>query len=44
MDNIAWIDVKLALTLHKMQLARFGGASGVQDKNLLESALSRPIH
>ncbi len=31
-----------ALELHSVLLARFGGAGGVRDLGLLESALSRP--
>jgi len=30
------------LEIHSTQLARFGGAAGVRDVGLLESALSQP--
>lgn len=37
-----WIDLPLALAIHDRQLAEHGGASGVRDASLLESALARP--
>lgn len=37
-----WIDLALALAIHDRQVAEHGGASGVRDANLLESALARP--
>jgi death-on-curing protein len=37
-----WIDSVLALAIHDRQLAEHGGASGLRDENLLESALARP--
>lgn len=37
-----WIGVLEALVLHDMQLVTFGGAAGVRDVGLLESALARP--
>jgi len=37
-----WIDRALALAIHDRQLAEHGGASGVRDEGLLESALARP--
>jgi death-on-curing protein len=37
-----WIDRKLALAIHDRQLAEHGGAAGVRDEGLLESALARP--
>lgn len=30
------------LTLHEQSLAEFGGASGIRDEGLLDSALSKP--
>lgn len=39
---IVWIDRQLALTVHDRQIADYGGASGVRDDNMLESALARP--
>ena len=39
-----WIDRELALAIHERQLAEHGGASGVRDEDLLESALARPQH
>jgi len=37
-----WIDYELVLAIHDRQLAEHGGASGVRDEGLLESALARP--
>jgi death-on-curing protein len=37
-----WLDVGDALTIHEILLVRHGGASGVRDEGLLESALARP--
>src|SRR5215475_13305013 len=37
-----WIDRELALAIHDRQLAEHGGATGVRDEGLLESALARP--
>ncbi len=37
-----WIERPLALAIHERQLAEHGGASGVRDEGLLESALARP--
>jgi len=39
-----WIDLRDALAIHDRLLALEGGASGVRDAALLESALARPIH
>lgn len=39
---IAWISRSLALAIHDRQLAEHGGASGVRDDALLDSALARP--
>jgi len=37
-----WIDERDALTLHDRLLALYGGAAGLRDRTLLESALARP--
>lgn len=37
-----WIDRELALAIHDRQLSEHGGAAGVRDEGLLESALARP--
>ena len=39
-----WISEKVALAIHDEQLAEHGGASGVRDLGLLESALARPLN
>lgn len=42
MKEPVWIDDRDALALHDRALALFGGAEGVRDYALLESALARP--
>ena len=37
-----WIDPAVVLAVHEEQLAEHGGAAGVRDAGLLESALPRP--
>jgi death-on-curing protein len=39
-----WITLDLALAVHDEQLAEHGGAEGVRDQGLLESALARPLN
>jgi death-on-curing protein len=39
---IVWIHKALALAIHDRQLAEHGGASGVRDEGMLDSALARP--
>lgn len=42
MSGWVWIDADILLTAHDEQLAEHGGASGIRDKGLFESALARP--
>ncbi|MGK9167377.1 type II toxin-antitoxin system death-on-curing family toxin [Inquilinus limosus] len=42
MDEPRWISRAVVLALHDEQLAEHGGASGLRDPSLLESALDRP--
>ena len=42
--NWRWIDQRLLMLLHDESLAEHGGASGVRDLGLLESALARPLN
>ena len=44
MNEPEWLDVELVLDFHAEQLALFGGADGIRDRGLLESALARPIN
>ncbi len=37
-----FLDMEDVLELHKVQLARFGGAAGIRDAGLIEAALARP--
>jgi death-on-curing protein len=39
-----WIDARAILFLHDESLAIFGGARGLRDAGLFESALSRPVN
>lgn len=44
MSEPIWLGVDLVLDIHSEQLALFGGADGLRDRGLLESALSRPVN
>lgn len=44
MDDPIWISVDLAIAIHQRQLAEHGGAEGLRDPGLRESALNRPRH
>ena len=39
-----WLDKRLLTLLHDESLAQHGGASGLRDEGLLESALARPLN
>lgn len=39
-----WIDKRLLRLLHDESLAQHGGASGMRDEGLLDSALARPLN
>ena len=41
--NWRWIDKRLLLLLHDESLSMHGGASGMRDEGLLDSALARPL-
>jgi len=42
MNEPVWLELETLLLLHSSSVARFGGAEGIRDKGLLESALARP--
>jgi death-on-curing protein len=42
--NWRWIDRRALELLHDESLAEHGGASGLRDEGLLESALARPLN
>ncbi len=44
MSEPRWLDIDIVLDFHAEQLAFFGGADGIRDRGLLESALARPIN
>jgi len=39
-----WVATEVALAAHGEQLAEHGGAAGVRDPNMLESAMARPLN
>jgi death on curing protein len=39
-----WIDPAVILAVHEEQLAEHGGAAGVRDAGLMDSALARPVN
>ena len=42
MTTWRWIDRAVLIAIHDMQLAEHGGGAGLQDGNLLDSALAKP--
>ncbi len=44
MTAIIWIEESVVLALHEEQLSEHGGAIGLRDLGLLQSALARPQH
>ncbi len=44
MNEPVWLDIDTVLDFHAEQLALFGGADGIRDRGLLESALARPLN
>jgi death on curing protein len=43
-SELRWLDTTIVLDVHAEQLALFGGADGIRDLGLLESALARPLN
>jgi death-on-curing protein len=39
-----WVDIEVAFAAHDEQLAEHGGAAGLRDRSMLESALARPLN
>ena len=44
MREPAWVSPAAVLAIHQMLLAEHGGAKGLRDQKLLDSALARPQH
>ena len=42
MKKPVWVLRETVLTLHEQSLAEFGGAAGIRDEGLLDSALDKP--
>jgi len=40
--NLQWIDLSVVLAIHEQQIAEHGGALGIRDLGMIESALGRP--
>ncbi|MCB1087494.1 MAG: type II toxin-antitoxin system death-on-curing family toxin [Verrucomicrobiae bacterium] len=43
MSEPVWISKEVIMAIHARQLAEHGGADGLRDEGLLESALARPL-
>ena len=41
-DDIRWLTRRMVMAFHAESLSRFGGAAGIRDEGLLDSALARP--
>jgi death-on-curing protein len=39
-----WVGVNVVLAIHDRQLAEHGGADGIRDLKMIESALARPLN
>lgn len=44
MSGWQWVNKRALLLLHDESLAEHGGASGLRDEGLLDSALARPLN
>jgi len=44
MSEPVWVGVELAMAIHEEQLARFGGPPGIRARDMLESAIDRPVN
>jgi len=44
MTTPVWLLKEVVLALHEQLISEFGGATGLRDEDLLESALARPLH
>jgi death on curing protein len=42
LQNPSFLSIQLVIALHQDLIEEFGGALGIRDKNLLESALAQP--
>ena len=44
MSDWIWVELAVAIAAHDEQLAEHGGASGLRDRSMLESAMARPLN
>ena len=42
MTEPRWLERRIIVAVHDAQLVRYGGAGGIRDAGLLESAIARP--
>ncbi len=42
MKTPIWLNTRIVLKIHTAMLTIFGGADGIREPNMLESALTRP--
>jgi len=42
--NLVWVERDVVLAVHAQQIAEHGGAGGIRDLGLIESALARPVN
>jgi death on curing protein len=40
--TLKFVDLDTVVGIHRLQLSRYGGSSGIRDLNLLDSALAQP--
>ena len=40
--NCSWIELETVLVIHELQIQEHGGASGIRDLGLIESAVNKP--
>ena len=44
MIDFNFVSKDVVIALHRLQIERFGGAAGLRDDSMLDSALSRPLN
>ena len=44
MTDFNFVSKDVVIALHRLQIERFGGAAGLRDDSMLDSALSRPLN
>ena len=44
MNEPVWVPLTAVIAIHDRQIARHGGAPGIRDRTLIESAIARPMN